>query len=112
MATPQVYEVRPELFTRWTRVENAVENSGLDPELVAWCRARAKVMLGVTGVELPPAPSDALASFAEQFWIDVHGITDEQAALVRRELGDGLMVAFIVLLGLSEVNTRTELMVI
>lgn len=110
MTTPQVYQARPDLFLRWSRVEQALDAAGLDPALVKWCQARAQTILGVQGIELPPGPSDALAAYAEQFWIDVHGISDDDAAAVRRELGDAAMVAFVVLLGVSEVNTRTELM--
>jgi hypothetical protein len=111
MATPHAFASRPDLFDRWARLESAIDDTDLDPALIAWCHERARMLFGAspsTSSAKPPPPD--IEEFAEQFWMDAHGISDALAERVRQQLGDGPTVALVVLLGLSEVDVRTELM--
>ncbi|MCW2644570.1 MAG: hypothetical protein JWP07_679 [Pseudonocardiales bacterium] len=111
MATPYAFASRSDLFDRWSRLESAIDDTDLDPVLITWCRVRARVLFGASPPQSsiePPAPD--IEEFAEQFWMDAHGISDALAERVRLLLGDGPTVALVVLLGLSEVDVRTELM--
>jgi hypothetical protein len=110
MGWPRSYTRRRDLQAAWDRLERGAETAPLDPELVRWCRHRARQLFGAEVTETVAPPGGPVELLAEQFWLDVHGIDDELAAAVRTELGDAGMVGLVILLGLSEVDVRTELM--
>ncbi len=110
MTAEQLLKSRPDLAGGWATMEAAISDSGLDPDLIAWSKARVSQMLGLTASCPLPAPEDAVADFVELYFMDVHAITDEQAHAAAAALGDAQFVALVVSLGVSEAHTRMELM--
>lgn len=102
---------RPDLEQGWADMERAVERTGLDPDLIAWSEARVRQLLGVADTNPVDPPDPVIADFVEMFFIDVHGVSDDQARDTAAALGDSMFVALVVCLGMLEARVRMELMV-
>lgn len=125
-----VFRLRPNLYEAWREFAGLFwEKRAVDPRLLELCRLRIAGMHGARfplAVRRPEAraaglreetiaeleawrKSDAFGpteraclGFSEQFVLDATGISDEQAAEVRRALGDAGMVAFVEALALFD----------
>ena len=92
----------------------------VDPTLVERCRQRMCTLLGAdpatgrhrhapTDLGDPDDGGRACLVFAEQWVLDPHGVTDEQAAGVRSHLTDAECASFTIALAVLEAQIRTEL---
>ena len=131
-----VLALRPELAHRYDALGHQVWAAGLDPTLLELCRIRVATVLGdAAGAALRtpaalaagldeqrvaqldewwshpafgPAERAALAT-AEQFVVDVHGVSDESFAAVVDALGPAGAVAFSMALALFDGQSRLRL---
>jgi alkylhydroperoxidase family enzyme len=128
----RVLGLRPELHEDFTRFHDLLWKS-VDPLLLELCRVRIAELLGcvsemrrrtpaavAAGLDerklaaLPGwpnhagfrVPERACLAFAEQFLLDPHGVTDEQAADVIAHLGAPGLIAFVEALAIFEGFTR------
>ncbi len=131
---PSVLRARPDLSGRYETLVGGVWRAGVDPHVLELCRIRMAQQLGdVAGAALrsPEAAGldealvvgldrwwshpgfDELAratlSVAEQFALDVHGVSDEQFAAVSQRLGAAGAVAFSFALALFDGQSRLRL---
>lgn len=125
---------RPDLGGRYGTLAAGVWRAGIPPHLLELCRIRMAQLLGDTGgaaVRSPEAAGldedlvahldrwwghdgfDELAraalSVAEQFTVDVHGVSDDQFAAVRDRLDPAAAVAFSFALALFDGQSRLRL---
>lgn len=102
---------RPDLSRGWAQLEAAIENSSLPPEILAWSRIRVRQLLGLDREGDVEPPVEPVADFIEMYFIDVHGISDEQAEAASEILSEESFVALVVALGVMEARARMEAMV-
>lgn len=106
---------RPDLMVRYRALDHLLRDGRIDPVLLDLCQRRVGTLLGCPRHQgpLPRSMSDlesAAVDMAEQFVLDPHGLTDEQAAAVSSRLGPSGMVAFTTALALFEGFCRFERM--
>lgn len=128
-------DLRPNLAADHHRILEEVWNGAVDPTLLELCRLRTASLLGAATAqtERTPAavavgldegkiaalaawPSDdrfteterACLSYAEQFVIDVHGITMEQTDAAASRLGPPGMITFTTALAMWELGHRFD----
>ncbi len=128
-------DLRPNLAADHYGILEEVWNGSVDPTLLELCRLRTASLLGATTAQnertpaavaaglgfrpveaLPAWPSDerftdterACLSYAEQFVIDVHGITTEQTEAVASGLGPPGMITFTTALAMWELGHRFD----
>jgi alkylhydroperoxidase family enzyme len=124
-STPGLLALRPDLGELLDAMLDQLWRT-LDPVLLELCRLHVSTIIGdrvgavhrTPGVDLDPALLDSLGSwwsspryddrlraclaYAEQFVVDVHGITDQHAATVAAHLSPPEQVAFTTALGLFD----------
>jgi alkylhydroperoxidase family enzyme len=98
------------------RYEDAIHrDTQTDEKLLSLCRNRFATLLGASSSSTSPetqARTDrerVVLEFAEQWLLDPAGMTDEQCAALRSELGDEGAVAFTYGISVVEALLRTEL---
>lgn len=128
---------RPELQHLYAEMTQRAWQTGVDPVVLELCRLRIAQLHGNAAAlaERTPAavaagldegvvahlkdwPTDpafdpaarAALGFAELFVMDVHSITDADAAAVTAVLGDAGMVGFVLALGVFDGATRLQLL--
>lgn len=125
---------RPDLGDRYATLVGGLWNAGVDAHLLELCRIRIAQQLGDdAGIALrsPEAAgldearvaaldrwwsdpvfdetSRAALGIAEQFTLDVHGVTDAQFAALRDHVGASASVAFSFALALFDGQSRLRL---
>ena len=128
-------DLRPELAADHRRILEEVWAGPLDPTLLELCRIRTAMLLGATVAQAERTPAavsagldehkvDALAawptderftdteraclSYAEQFVIDVHGLSPAQSDAVASAVGSPGMISFTTALAMWEVTHRFD----
>jgi alkylhydroperoxidase family enzyme len=129
-----VLRVQPDLAVRYDTLVDGVWQAGIDPHVLELCRIRIAQQLGdLAGAALRSAEAAGLdealvaaldrwwshpgfddvarsaLSVAEQFTLDVHGVSDEQFAAVTDRLGAAGAVAFSFALALFDGQSRLRL---
>ena len=131
-----VLKLRPELAERYDALIDTVWRSGVDPVLLELCRIRMAQLLGDAAGAAARTPAAVVAGFseqlavrldewwsypsfgeqersalavAEQFVVDVHGVSDERFAALTAHLGPAGAVAFSMALALFDGQSRVRL---
>lgn len=134
-ARDDLLDLRPELAADHRRILEGIWDGSVDPALLELCRLRMASLLGaetaqqertpaavVAGLDepkieaLPAWPTDgrfddlerACIGYAEQYVIDVHGITGEQTEKVAAGLGAPGMITFTTALAMWELSHRFD----
>lgn len=108
----------PEAHRMYRELEDAVWACGLDRALLERCQARIAHLVGDTRTADPrrareasrpdrlSEPDRAALSFAEQFVLDPHGVTDDMCAAVVRELGEAGAAGLTLAVAVFEATSR------
>jgi alkylhydroperoxidase family enzyme len=118
----RVANLRPAYGEAMRDVEAAIWSQDvLEPEILELCRLRIAQLLGADDVgneQLRRWPSDptfterqrVCLGFAEQVFVDAQGVTDEQAAEVIDEIGDGGFLVLLYACGFFETTERARIL--
>src|SRR5262245_17178014 len=108
-AFERAFRMRPELYDGYVAFREAIaRESGLDPALLARCRARVAWLLSADGQE--PVARDAweaaVFAYTDAFVRDPHAVTDGHVAALRERLTVPEVVGFTEALALLDGFTR------
>lgn len=88
----------------------ALDEVGLDPELLKLCAARIEQMVG-GGVRAAPPQGDrerVVLAFTEQYVLDAHGVTDELCAELNAHLSPPELAALTTAIATFEALARSR----
>jgi hypothetical protein len=110
----RVVNHRPEYAQAMRDVEAALrEQDAVEHDVLDLCRQRVEFLLGA-GTWSPPtllsSRQECCVGFAEQLVIDAQGITDEHAARVIAEIGEGGFLVLAYACGFFETTARARLL--